>query len=1122
MPPVQYSPIKPVNKNNPVVNPEMNPNPGTVSDPAGVTNPAVVPNSTKVPNPVEAMNPVVPVVPDPPSNAGQSSSGSSFHGFHWQEQVDRGTMTKLNGLFRQRSQVEQKVVRIQFTLRDQRHLSLAQLNVITGKLAAAYEEFSRFHSEIMALIPDDAEDEQEEIYTAFEDRHDAASTVVQEIIIALNRNTHPAVATPHVVVQQQPLKVPIPTFDGTYSSWPKFKAIFQDLMENSADSDAIKLYHLDKALVGAAAGSLDAKIINEGNYEQAWRVLSDRYENQRLIVESHLRGLLNLKKMSSESSKELRCLLDEATGHVESLRYLKQELTGVSEHLVVFLITAALDKATRKAWESTVKSTELPKYTPTIAFLKSRCQVLENFELSQVPASPVLKPKPTQPSLKLPLQKSNAAVCSIPSDTSCDFCSDHHFNYQCSALKQLTTAQRAEKIRSIGLCFNCLRKGHQSKHCPSAKTCQKCSKKHHTLLHADSNLENTQDLQANVSDPKSVQDMSASAPTSPTLKTGSSVSTICSCSKAAQETKTVLLSTAVVHAIDKNDNPYPCRVLLDSGSQVNFVTETMANLLRLPKTKADVPITGINARQSIAREKVSVSFRSRLTEFQATIECLVTPKVTPFVPSTRLDVSDWDVPDTIHLADPRFHIPDKIDLLIGGELFFDILKHHRIDLGNNLPTLRATSLGWIVTGTITAPATPELSVRHSNIAIVENVEVLEHVPSISSSLPTNKIYEDQSVSTHSRNSTDRFGFRRPFKRTVDQLDNRRGPALSGSIMLENRFNRDPSLRDRCYNRPPERDSCGCLLRLDEAYDLPHQATSCMPHHAVLSSTCSSCDRESFDTGVKSQPAIQPLDEVLMLANEDEEDSPFQVTTQQDFDVDQTFVETEMEKNLIFRDTRLRSVNAHSECQEQTWNSASHESSQRTSPEKREKHLPLYDDIVKKMLKVLAKYEDPKDNRFPIANTRTQLSAFSQKSTEQPEYSEVQRSSVLLEAFPSVVNVVQPSSKHFRKNMPNSDEPLDNEQQRWIDLQSVGSSLKLVKVPRSIMYPNSIVCELQEPDDIAVTAYGSSFNLLDTCVPSELRLQTLKTPKIDHWDGYPFQRNNFIAPNCKKKSQRPIP
>lgn len=78
--------------------------------------------------------------------------------------------------------------------------------------------------------------------------------------------------------------MPIPSFDGSYSGWPKFKAIFQDLMARSGDTDAIKLYHLDKALIGEAAGLLDAKILSEGDYKQAWSVLEDRYENKRVLV----------------------------------------------------------------------------------------------------------------------------------------------------------------------------------------------------------------------------------------------------------------------------------------------------------------------------------------------------------------------------------------------------------------------------------------------------------------------------------------------------------------------------------------------------------------------------------------------------------------------------------------------------------------------------------------------------------------------------------------------------------------------------------------------------------------------------------------------------------------------
>lgn len=33
------------------------------------------------------------------------------------------------------------------------------------------------------------------------------------------------------------------------------------------------------------------------------------------------------------------------------------------------------------------------------------------------------------------------------------------------------------------MCFNCLRKGHRSLACSNSKSCRKCSKRHHTLLH---------------------------------------------------------------------------------------------------------------------------------------------------------------------------------------------------------------------------------------------------------------------------------------------------------------------------------------------------------------------------------------------------------------------------------------------------------------------------------------------------------------------------------------------------------------------------------------------------------------------------------------------------------------
>lgn len=64
---------------------------------------------------------------------------------------------------------------------------------------------------------------------------------------------------------------------------------------------------------------------------EAWTrtVLSDHYVNQRLKV-SHLGDLLNLKKISSESSKELRYLL-QVTGNICSIYHVSNQSSALKQ-----------------------------------------------------------------------------------------------------------------------------------------------------------------------------------------------------------------------------------------------------------------------------------------------------------------------------------------------------------------------------------------------------------------------------------------------------------------------------------------------------------------------------------------------------------------------------------------------------------------------------------------------------------------------------------------------------------------------------------------------------------------------------------------------------------------------
>lgn len=547
---------------------------------------------------------------------------------------------RLKSLNRQRNLAMNKVLRIYENVNVRLPIDSANLKVYASKLQSAYDEYSKYHSEIIAIVPDDAVSAQEDEYIRFEDYYQHTSVAVESRLMRqpVNQVAPPA----QVIVHQQPLKAPIPTFDGEYTKWPKFKAMFQDVMAQSRDSDAIKLYHLDKALVGAAAGVLDAKTINEGNYTQAWTLLSERYENKRVIVETHIRGLLSLKKMATESHKELRSLLDECINHVESLEYLKQEVTGVSELMIVYLLTAALDKSTRKQWEQTLKPGELPQYKSTMAFLKSQCQVLERCESAypQTTTKPVPKQQSSIP--KVTSQRSHAAMTSSENFIEkCDFCAAPHRNYQCNKLNSLTSAEKFEKVRSAGICFNCLRKGHRSNACPSSKSCQKCNKRHHTQLHDDESNPKPESTTSNVAtEPKPEgQGQSSTAPVPLAIPSSeTNVTTTCHVNN-AHAPKTVLLLTAVVLVTDSNNQIHQCRALLDSGSQANFITESMANTLGMEKKRANVPISGINNVRSLARDKVEVQFQSRCSDFRASLECLVTPKVTGTISITDIDVT---------------------------------------------------------------------------------------------------------------------------------------------------------------------------------------------------------------------------------------------------------------------------------------------------------------------------------------------------------------------------------------------------------------------------------------------------------------------------------------------------
>ncbi|XP_056648768.1 uncharacterized protein LOC130453179 [Diorhabda sublineata] len=158
----------------------------------------------------------------------------------------------------------------------------------------------------------------------------------------------------------------------------------------------------------------------------------------------------------------------------------------------------------------------------------------------------------------------------------------------------------------------------------------------------------------------------------------------------------ILLPTALVTVFDRFGNPHQCRVLLDSGSQVNFISEKLCNTLQLNKQQIDILVTGISQMSHNVQSSTLLKFRSNMNNLSKTISCIALPQITDL----QLELAKLNIPEKITLADPNFHHPAPIDLLIGADTFWDLLSIGQIKLGKNLPTLQKTKSGWIVSGPI--------------------------------------------------------------------------------------------------------------------------------------------------------------------------------------------------------------------------------------------------------------------------------------------------------------------------------------------------------------------------------------------------------------------------------------
>ena len=133
-----------------------------------------------------------------------------------------------------------------------------------------------------------------------------------------------------------------------------------------------------------------------------------------------------------------------------------------------------------------------------------------------------------------------------------------------------------------------------------------------------------------------------------------------------------------------------------------------------------MPISGIGGQEFRTEFVTDVTFESRTSEFQATVEASIMPRLRDYQ-SCQIDMSCWEIPSDILLADPSYFKTQRIDMLLGAGIFFKLFMPGEFKVSNELPLLRNTKLGWIVAGSVQA----DNATAHCHIATKPSLSSLD-------------------------------------------------------------------------------------------------------------------------------------------------------------------------------------------------------------------------------------------------------------------------------------------------------------------------------------------------------------------------------------------------------------
>ena len=471
-------------------------------------------------------------------------------------------------------------------------------------------------------------------------------------------------------------KTDVPTFHGDLMKWTSFWAQFDAIIHSIHKlPDSRKLAYLRQAIKEPAAAKLLTTGAEEpGFYQEVVLKLNNRFHRTREIHQNYCKAINKLPDAKCTQS-DLTELVDTVETTISSLKRTGQYDL---DSFIASTVTMALPVKLQTLWEQHSKK---EKGVPP---LEALLEFISDYSLSLHPTTPSSGRTPEHQDRKpakkqerkqdssFHRQKSNIHVSSSSVSSyrwECRLCRpERHPLFLCPKWEAMTVTQRMSYIQANSLCQNCLAAGNQLADCKSPHKCRDCGQSHHTSIHQNA----------------------------PPVPINSSISW-------TKQLPNSLLMTANVLITAPGGQTVKARALIDPGATLSLVSNKLTKKLKLPKSKARITFTGVQGTPCKAANHVTELVISPLlgNQPQVTLTAAVVDKVTEDLPSQELPaIKELPHLQGLELSDPEFHKPNKIDLLIGAEVYPRLLSAHDCVVIGPRVVPAATIFGWVVCGPV--------------------------------------------------------------------------------------------------------------------------------------------------------------------------------------------------------------------------------------------------------------------------------------------------------------------------------------------------------------------------------------------------------------------------------------